>query len=238
MKKYFQFFIAVVLCLVAVAMTACGDDDEPKYKVKGDAIDLGLSVNWASQNVGAVNTTGYGTLYGWADSLGINTTLEGIKVSFKLEGGVEKTYCEWNSAHYGGMNPPLNIAGSQFDFAHYQWGGIWRMPTRDEWQELIERCSWTEVTQEGVKGMKVTGPSGNSIFLPYSGMRDAGSITDRDAIGNYWTDASVNAADQSAHNFVSNVRCCAWSVVMQNGKATIVPQLRCNGLSLRPVMPK
>ena len=85
MKKYFQFFISAVLCLVAVAMTACGDDDEPQYKIKGDAIDLGLSVNWSSQNLGATNTASYGSLHCWGDSVGGNSTLEGIRVYFRME---------------------------------------------------------------------------------------------------------------------------------------------------------
>lgn len=238
MKKYFQFFISAVLCLVAVALVACGDDDEPQYKLKGDAVDLGLSVNWASQNLGAANSASFGSLHCWADSAGGSSSMEGIKVYFRLEDGVEKTYCEWNTTRYGGMNPPMSISGSILDIAHYQWGDLWRLPTKAEWQELIDRCTWTETTQEGVKGVQVTGPNGNSIFLPYGGMRENSSVSLKNVAGVYWTDASLTAAEQKANNIVSTVRCCAWAVEIHDGKAALVPQLRCNGLSLRPVMPK
>lgn len=238
MKRWNKLLLPVVLCLVAVAMTACGDDDEPQYKIKGDAIDLGLSVNWSSQNLGATNTASYGSLHCWGDSVGGNSTLEGIRVYFRMEDGVEKTYCEWNTTRYGGNNPPMSISGSLLDYARNHWGSLWRLPTKAEWQELIDRCAWTETTQEGIKGVQVTGPNGNSIFLPYSGVRDTGSVTMKNVIGMYWTDASLTAAEQTANNIVSTVRCCAWAVEIHDGKPQFVPQLRCNGLSLRPVIAK
>ena len=61
----------------------------------------------------------------------------------------------------------FDISGNvNYDAARANWGGTWRLPTKTEMQELIDKCTWTWTTQNGVKGYKVTGPNGNSIFLP------------------------------------------------------------------------
>ena len=59
----------------------------------------------------------------------------------------------------------------QYDAATANWGGNWRMPTKDELNELRTKCTWTWTTQNDVNGYSVTGPNGNSIFLPAAGYR-------------------------------------------------------------------
>ena len=80
-----------------------------------------------------------------------------------------------------------NISGTQYDVARVQWGGNWRMPTLLECQELIEKCSWEWMAYKGVNGMMVTGPNGNSIFLPSAGHRDLENINYQGEGGTYWT---------------------------------------------------
>ena len=61
------------------------------------------------------------------------------------------------------------------------------MPTRVECEELIDKCTWTWTTYNGVSGQKVTGPNGNSIFLPAAGYRDGTSVRSRGSVGFYWS---------------------------------------------------
>ena len=131
-------------------------------------VNLGLSVKWATCNVGATSPEDYGDYYAWGET----TT--------------KSSYNEGNSSTYG--KSMGSIAGnSTYDVARAKWGGSWRMPTEGEYQELIDRCTWTWTTYEGVNGYKVTGPNGNSIFLPAAGRRGGSSLDDEGSGGNYWS---------------------------------------------------
>ena len=61
---------------------------------------------------------------------------------------------------------------SSDDAATVNWGDSWRMPTRAEQEELNSKCTWTWTTRNGIKGYKVVGLNGNSIFLPAAGFRE------------------------------------------------------------------
>lgn len=140
----------------------------------GDAIDLGLSVKWASHNVGASSPEGYGGYYAWGET-------------------EEKNDYDWDTyKYYDNSTGDLiyigsNISGTQYDVAHVKWGGSWRMPTLDEIKELINNCTWKWTTLNGVNGQLVTGPNGNSIFLPAAGSCDGTDLYDRGSYGIYWS---------------------------------------------------
>lgn len=68
-----------------------------------------------------------------------------------------------------------------------KWGGSWRMPTSAEQRELNEKCTWTWTKHNGVAGMKVTGPNGNSIFLPAAGYRDGAGVHGAGTLGDVWS---------------------------------------------------
>ena len=114
-------------------------------------VDLGLSVKWASFNVGASKPEEYGGLYGWGDVTGRKTSTD--------------------NDQYPTANPPKNISGTKYDIARKKWGKSWRLPTRKEQKELLEKCKWRKSNYKGVKGYTVTGPNGNKIFLPAVGGR-------------------------------------------------------------------
>ena len=131
-------------------------------------VDLGLSVKWATCNVGASKPEEYGDYFAWGET----TT--------------KSSYTESNSKTYG--KSMGDIAGnSSYDAATANWGGTWRMPTKAEMQELIDKCNWKWKKQNGVKGYKVTGPNGNSIFLPAAGYRDGSSLDDAGSNCSYWS---------------------------------------------------
>ena len=79
------------------------------------------------------------------------------------------------------------------------WGGSWRLPTKNEIQELVDFCSWTWTTQNGVEGYKVTGPNGNSIFLPAAGYRDGSSLSNAGSYGDYWSSTPDENIDIHAY---------------------------------------
>jgi hypothetical protein len=128
----------------------------------GCPLDLGLSVLWADINVGAADQSQYGTLFGYGDITG-------------------EKWSE-NDADY----PSIDITGTEFDIAKAAWGKDWRMPTADELKELLEKCKWTPATVAGIRGNRVTGPNGNSIFMPYGGSRIGVSTYREGQMGGCW----------------------------------------------------
>ena len=79
------------------------------------------------------------------------------------------------------------------------WGGTWRLPTKEEMSELVDFCSWNWTAQNGVNGYKVTGPNGNSIFLPAAGARFGSSLYFAGEIGAYWSPTPVESSSDGAY---------------------------------------
>lgn len=132
-----------------------------------DAVDLGLSVKWASWNVGASKIADYGGLYGAGDPTGLKTSTSYKDYYFK------------NGE---------SICGTEYDLAHIKWEGKWRLPTTNEIKELKELCIWEKnITIDNVNGSKATGPNGNSIFIPYAGYRRGNTIVEKNDHGSIWS---------------------------------------------------
>ena len=131
-------------------------------------VDLGLSVKWATCNVGANSPSDYGDYYAWGET------------------STKSSYTEENSSTFG--KSMGNIGGnSSYDVARYRWGGSWRMPTKAELEELKTKCTWTWTTQGGHNGYKVTGKNGKSIFLPAAGWRYGASPDYVGEYGYFWS---------------------------------------------------
>ena len=135
-----------------------------------DFVDLGLpsELKWATCNVGASTPSEYGDYYAWGE----------------IE--PKESYTEENSLTWG--QEIGDISGNpQYDAARANWGGTWRMPTKSEFEELIEECEW-EWTSEGEnRGYRVTGTNGNSIFLPAAGYRIGTSLNIAGSYGFFWS---------------------------------------------------
>ena len=140
-----------------------------------NAVDLGLSVRWAPFNVGATSPEAYGDYFAWGETK--------PKALYKPD-----TY-RWFQKSTGVMEIGKQISGTKLDAARVIWRGTWRLPTREECTELRDKCKWTLTTRNGVKGMLVTGPNGNSIFLPSGGYRkdDYTTVRADQVRGEYWT---------------------------------------------------
>lgn len=128
----------------------------------GDAIDLGLSVKWASCNVGADSPEEYGDYFAWGETTTKSSyTTNSVTYGLSIE--------ELKSRGIIGADGNLTSA---YDAATANWGDNWRMPTLDEMKELVNECEWEWTSVNGVNGRLVTGPNGNSIFLPAAGFRE------------------------------------------------------------------
>ena len=145
-------------------------------------VDLGLpsGLKWATCNVGASLPSEYGNYYAWGE----------------IE--PKENYTQENCLTWG--QEIGDISGNpQYDAARANWGGTWRMPTKSEFEELIEECEW-EWTSEGEnRGYRVTGTNGNSIFLPAAGYRHGTSLYDAGSIGYYWSSTPYESNTQYAY---------------------------------------
>ena len=136
-----------------------------------EIVDLGLSVKWASCNVGASKPQEWGGCYAWGET---ETKSYYDWSTYKWCNGSINTlikYCNNSSFGYNGFTDAKTVLDEEDDVAHVMLGGKWRMPTDAEWAELRTRCVREYTTYSGVRGIRVTGPNGNSIFLPTAGSR-------------------------------------------------------------------
>ncbi len=143
-------------------------------------VDLGLSVKWATCNVGASSPSGYGNYYAWGET----TTKSDYSIS------TSTTY---------GKNMGDISGNSRYDAARANWGGTWRLPTAKEIDELVNNCTWKRTSRGGVNGYKVTGKNGNSIFLPATGCRYGSSLSSAGSGGYYWS----STPDSGTHDACS-----------------------------------
>lgn len=167
-------------------------------------VDLGLSVKWATCNVGASSPEEFGGYYQWAGTRDVTST--NIKLDWDncpyhtgadRSSGWTKYVTSNKSSYWSGRGNPDNktVLDPGDDVAQVRRGGKWRIPTETEWEELQDCCTWTRTTQNGVEGIKVTskksGYTNRSIFLPVTGYRSSNSLL-------------------SGFNFISNDG-CYWS---------------------------
>ena len=181
MKKIFLMTLAVMF--LGTVGYAKGDvtDDNAKFTDKIEAVDLGLSVKWANMNVGAKKPSGFGTYFAWGETKPKDYYSWGTYVWTK---GDSQFLTKYSTIDRKGQLVPSD------DAARANWGGEWRMPTVDEYEELTDpdKCTWEWTMQDGVNGYKVTGKkTGNSIFLPVTGFRYYADVQFRGVIGIYWT---------------------------------------------------
>lgn len=169
----------------------------------GRAVDLGLSVKWADRNVGASSAEDFGAYFSWGE-------LKPKHVYIKSAASdVDDDISD----------------DSNYDAASSIWGDGWRMPTNGEMKELIEECSWTRTEQDGVEGYKVTGPNGNSIFLPATGYNMSIWVDNCNSGGRYWT--STPSAEWEDGSYA-----LYW---YYGSSASLSDRSKTNGFAIRPV---
>lgn len=161
-------------------VTVSGMEGEYTY------VDLGLSVMWATYNIGASNPWEYGDLYSWGE-----TTTKDIYSSDNYKWGVKKSIQKYCSNSSMGVRDDKYELDPKDDAAIANWQGKWRMPTKADLLELQEECDWTwtdNFQQSGISGAIGTSKrNGNTIFLPTSGMGSYKGRTKNNEFGFYWS---------------------------------------------------
>ena len=197
-------------------------------------VDLGLpsGLKWAKCNLGAPKPSEPGDHYAWGET---DPKAEYTWATYKWmqAGQSEAKYITkytiadgetggiWydSSGAFIGDNKTALVAAD--DAATAKLGSPWRMPTIDEFQELIDKCTWTWTTQDGVNGYQVDGPNGNAIFLP-AGYLVIGSYR----AGYYWS-SSLSTTESD----------CAYSLDLNSDRYFIARTYRYFGCTVRPVRP-
>ena len=236
MKKL--IIMAFALCLGTMAITSCQKDGGGFINSDGtttggtttngtsnghEYVDLGLSVKWATCNVGASSPSDYGGYYAWGETATKTSYTWG---TYKHCKGTRSTLTKYCTTSTFGTVDNKTVLESSDDVAHVKWGGSWRMPTNDEWKELCNSCTWTWTTKNGVDGYEVS-KNGNSIFLPAAGYR-SGSSVHLTGYGSYWSSSLNTSIPISA-------RYCGFSSSSSNPSAL---GDRYDGYPVRPVIAK
>ncbi len=201
-KKRSKWWLWLLLLLIAVGgvvgyMMSDGETSSnasSTININGHtAVDLGLSVKWATCNVGATSPEGYGDYFAWGET----TT----KTSYTRDNS--KTY-DKSMGDIGG--------DSRYDTATANWGSGWRLPTESEFQELIDNCTWTWAKLNGVKGYEVKSKkNGNSIFLPAAGYRLVDTPYGQGSYGRYWSSTPFDTCNAYGLYFRSGSHGTNWN---------------------------
>ena len=185
-------------------------------------VNLGLpsGLKWATMNVGANTAEGSGNYYAWGETA---PKMIYDYSTYKWCNGTETSINKYKPAKGQDVNLEL-----EDDAAHVNWGGNWRMPTLNEWNELAVYCTWKSETQQGISGYTITSKSnGNSIFLPDAGYYSGSSLKETNR-RYYWTSTgySNNSGDYGA-----------WCYHWWSSSNSKVGHARCDGLTVRAVCP-
>lgn len=195
-------------------------------------VDLGLSVKWASCNLGASSPEEFGDFYSWGETK--------PKTAFSKLNYFDLDKDTWKYLKYNkDAKTTLDLTD---DAAFLQSDGKCRIPTYEECMELIENCTWTRTEQNGVSGLLCVGPSGNSIFLPATGwyfgndLEECTHRSDEGTIGDYMT----NGLYYSKFGYGSNVFTSfsdnyAFSLSFEGKKPYMFDKRRVDGIPIRPV---
>ena len=181
------------------------------YEYNGHtAVDLGLpsGTKWATTNVGSGLPEDYGKYFAWGEKFS------------------KSYFTKQNYDYQENWNLGMDISASVYDAAIRNWSEPWCMPTKENMEELVQYCTFKWTTTNGVNGALMTGPNGNSIFLPAAGgcvYANTYSLGER---GEYWS-SNINGAPGSSKVFALYFNSDGIDVSSQ--------AIRYQGRSIRPV---
>ena len=176
-------------------------------------VDLGLPSGtlWATMNVGANRPEDYGDYFAWGET-------EPKEIyswwTYKWGNGSQNKltkYC--TSSSYGTVDNRIFLA-QEDDAAYVNWGPSWRIPTEEQQLELLTNCSWKWTTRNGVNGYKVTGPNGNTLFMPAAGYREYSKLYQEGTGGLYWSCSLSTGLSCKAEGFQMDEGAVAWSYTL------------------------
>ena len=174
-------------------------------------VDLGVSCQWATFNLGAKAPEDYGDYYAWGET---------------------ETRTFFYTSNYSHYEEGIGneISGSEFDAARIILGSPWRLPTGNEYQELLDKCRWEEINYKNVTGYLVTGKNGNAIFLPKAGYKKESKNGNGYA---YWSGSYYNYKEYAFGNIVTKIDGMHYSTIWAGSELSYMDKY-C-GLTIRPV---
>lgn len=195
-------------------------------------VDMGLSVKWATCNVGASIPEEFGNYYAWGETEPQDNNIynwdsyKWCKNGYEYAEYAMTKYCKSSPNGFLGMVDNKDTLEPADDAASVNWGGAWRMPTIKEMDELRKKCKWEWISSNGIWGYKITSKkNGNFIFLPAADHRSNNSNNIDNSWGCYWSSSLGTSNTACELNFYSE----------KISKADF--RYRCNGLSVRAVCP-
>ena len=225
MNKIIRILVAILLAMATAAicvLISCN------VQPTGKSVDLGLPSGtlWADRNVGAALPEGYGDYFAWGESIPKSTYYNWVTYKYAKDDPKKlMKYCSSPDYSLYALTDGRTNLESSDDAATANWGSNWCMPTQEQFQELIDNCTWTWTTRNGKNGYEVKGKNGNSIFLPAAGYRSETSIEDVDFSGYYWS-SSFNEVCPN----------CGCGLCIDSGRVELNDWTqRCDGWSVRPV---
>ena len=185
-------------------------------------VDLGLSVKWATCNIGAKTPEEYGDYFAWGE-----TSPKSNYEWYNLK------YCNDNN---GDSFSKYNISDNRTvlelndDAAHVNWGGNWRMPTDSNFHELLDKCTLELTCMNNILGFKVTSKMNDkSIFFPFTEWHAATKWRDAGMHGYYWS-SSLDVSHGNCHSAM-------YLFIQTSFHNNTGPICRRNGYLIRPVCP-
>lgn len=147
-------------------------------------VDLGLpsGVKWATCNVGATAPEEFGDYYAWGETSPKDDYSPETSLYHRIP---------FASLVKSGVTDPNGNLTMKHDIANISWGGSWRMPTDEEFQELVDLCDWEFTNYNGINGYMVTGSNKETIFIVAAGYRINTELEHTDEYGDYWSSSVV-----------------------------------------------
>ena len=207
-----------------------------RYSLAGhNYVDLGLSVKWATMNIGARKPGDFGDYFAWGATepqdvydwahtpyQTQNDATSSSSVRFTKYSGTG-TYRDENASDEDALKTVLD---PEDDAAHVNWGSAWRMPTKEEFDELVSNCTWQWTEMYGEKGYKVRSrKNSNYIFLPAAGYASKDNLYTTVDEGRYWS----SSLDSSKHG--------GYSLYSYSRMYRVMSYDRNYGYTIRPVCP-
>ena len=220
MRKHILFLLLPVLVI------ACGKDLPNTVTPPEGAVNLGLSVFWASCNLGSDDPTGYGDFYAWGEvESKKDYTWETYRFWTSGDSEPNLVVTKYNSIESHGAVDSKVALDPEDDAAHVRLGGKWRIPTPAEFQELIDSCEWTWTSKRGVLGYKIESKvNGNSIFMPSTGYYYHEGLHGEEYGGYYWMSSTHATTSGKAQRLFFTPK-----------KKGVSLYFRCLGHPIRPV---
>ena len=184
-------------------------------------VDLGLSVKWATCNLGASKPSDYGHYYAWSETMG-----KGDYSWDTYKWGKGNNITKYNDSD------GKTVLDPEDDVATAKLGSPWRMPTKDEINELIGGCTWKWTKKNGVRGHEVKGTNGKTIFLPAAGTRKGFELLYTGESGFYWSASRASNEINKAFYFDNG-----YSNIIDDNLIHARITDRYRGYMVRPVRP-